>query len=174
MQMSDFLSQLPHSKTVSSSGFSLLEMLTVLFIIGTAAALVTPNLPIMLDRISFATERDSLIREINGLPYRALEKNQDLVLAEEFMVKTGASSRADTRDRDIRLGDIKVQTSHRFSALDAVEVDLPEGWRLTIPDPIFYRASGFCSGGALRLIVGSLRYDFDLLPPYCQIREQGL
>ena len=64
----------------SIAGFSLLEMLVVVFIIGLAAAVVLPNLPRLFDRVAFANERDSLFRSINTLPFQAYSTNQDYVL----------------------------------------------------------------------------------------------
>lgn len=174
--MLDLLKKTPNKRPRSSMGFTLLEVLTVLFIIGAAAALVTPNLPLMLDRLSFAAERDTLIRDINALPYVALQANQDIVLSD------------DVSDRDLSSGEASLISPFLNSAiagsgtrapysgpsLRAASLNVPEGWRLQIPTPILYKPSGFCSGGEVSIIAGRLQYDFELSAPYCQITEQDL
>ena len=53
------------------------------------------------------------------------------------------------------------------------KLNFPEGWKLKIPEPIFYRASGFCGGGSITLEVGSLKYNLILESPYTSIAEVG-
>lgn len=49
-------------------GFSLLEMLVVLVILGMAAALVAPSLGRTLERVTAAGQRDDLLRRLGQLP----------------------------------------------------------------------------------------------------------
>lgn len=169
------LSNLPLPKAkAAQGGFSLLEMLTVLFIIGAATALATPNLPLLLDRLSFAAERDTLVRDINRLPYVALGMGQDLVLSEEETM----SSTAPQDQFTLRLNNSATRLeSGRYNAglpAQPAPLNVPEGWSIEIAEPIFYRPTGFCSGGNITATAGSLRYEFKLAAPYCQINESDL
>jgi prepilin-type N-terminal cleavage/methylation domain-containing protein len=152
-----------------TKGFSLLEMLMVVFIIGLAAALVTPNLPLVFDRLAFANQRDSFYRDINTLPYAAFEANQDLFLAQDIQ-----SARKDNTDgisdhQFIDTNTLNTSGPYLSSNLRAVTLKVPEKWVLQIPEPIFYRASGFCSGGRIIISAGLLTNELILSPPYCQI-----
>lgn len=174
MQMSDFSIQTPPNLTGSDPGFSLLEMLTVLFIIGAAAALVTPNLPLLFDRLTFAAERDNLIREINSLPYKALGANQDLVLSESVLSEKSERQRTSLTPPDEDLRELQKLSPYPTPYLAPAALPVPDGWKVNIPNPIYYRASGFCSGGKVILAAGLLRYELDLRAPYCQVSGQEL
>ena len=54
-------------------GFSLLEMLVVLVILGMAAALVAPSLSRTADRVRAAGDRDDVRRLVQALPMRVRE-----------------------------------------------------------------------------------------------------
>lgn len=174
MQMSAFSIQTPLNPAGSHPGFSLLEMLTVLFIIGTAAALVTPNLPLLFDRITFASQRDSLIREINSLPYKALGTNQNLVLSESSLNERREQLSTSLTQPDDNLRELQKLAPYPISYLALASIGVPDGWRVRIPDPIYYRASGFCSGGTVILVAGRLQYELSLRSPYCQVSGQEL
>jgi len=64
------------------------------------------------------------------------------------------------------------RTAVILSEENAVDLlDLPEHWRVILPGPIYYGASGFCGGGEISLVVGQQRRTYDLAPPYCEPRE---
>ena len=161
--MLDLKDHYPRTNKGRTKGFTLLEMLTVLFIIGLAASLALPNLSLLFDRIKFSNERDSVFRKINLLPYQALSQNQDLVLVDEVINKK-------LNQREINLEDFLIP-SYNISTLSLAKIDLPDGWRISLEQPIFYKASGFCNGGLLSLSIRKLSYNFKLSPPYCQIKE---
>jgi len=144
-------------------GFTLLEMLSVLFIIGVAASLALPNLSLLFDRIKFSNERETVFREINLLPYQALSQNQDLVLIDEIINKKN-------NIEEINLENY-LDSPYISANLAPAEINLPSGWKITLEKPIFYKASGFCNGGLIALSIKELRYNFTLSPPYCQIKE---
>lgn len=59
-------------------GFSLLEMLVVLVLLGLAAGLVAPSLSRTADRVQAAGDRDDVIRRIQGLPVLARQAGRPL------------------------------------------------------------------------------------------------
>jgi len=52
-------------------GFSLLEMLVVLVLLGLAAGLVAPSLSRTAERVQAAGDRDEVLRRVQGLPVLA-------------------------------------------------------------------------------------------------------
>lgn len=128
----------------NASGFTLLEVLVVLTIIGFVAAVSVPRLGVMYDSAVFALERETFEQDLSGLPYQAYRLGSDLMLAGPAL-RTGA---ADT-------------------AVRPAELSLPEGWRLETAAPIYYRASGFCGGGALTVTAGNVSERYVLKPPFC-------
>ena len=52
-------------------GFSLLELLVVLVLLGLAAGLIAPSLSRTADRVQAAGDRDDVLRRIQGLPAMA-------------------------------------------------------------------------------------------------------
>ena len=156
-----------------SCGFTLLEVLTVLFIVGLSASLVAPNLPILIDRISFALERDTLVRDLNSLPYTALEMNRDLVLTGEYKFAEGYWEESD-EDKSINIDDLDISIPYRSALIKLAPLNVPVDWEVYIPSPIFYRSSGFCSGGRVLISVGELEYTLSAEAPYCQFVEADL
>ena len=140
---------------VNKRGFTLLEMLTVLFIIGLAASLALPNLSLVFDRIKFSNEQKSAYRSINLLSYKALSQNKDFVLFND--------TKESLNNQELGL--------YNSAMLSKVSVELPTGWSLSVEKPIFYKSSGFCSGGSILLSVGKYSYPLKLNPPYCQIQK---
>lgn len=59
-------------------GFTLLEMLVVLVILGLAASVVAPPLARTLERVREAGDRDDVARGLEALPARAREAGQAL------------------------------------------------------------------------------------------------
>lgn len=155
----------------SGRGFTLLEMITVLFIIGLSASLVIPNLPLVFDRIAFALERETVIRTLNTLPYQAFKQNQDLVLKGEHGLKNFASE--DPQENEvIDTDDLQLAAPFRSASLRVVSISLPEDWYVSVPEPIIYRSSGFCTGGRVIIELGQAQYALSARAPYCQFSEE--
>ena len=64
-----------------TGGFTLLEMVAVLFVVGLVSSIVIPRLPAVQASLDFALKRNSFEQAMNGLAYRAFKENQDFTLS---------------------------------------------------------------------------------------------
>jgi len=127
-----------------SRGFTLLELLVVLTVVGLVTALVAPNLGRLVGSMERAVRRDGLVADIAGLSFRAYSLGQGFELSE-------AGFNVPLRDGNLVLS-------------------VPSGWRVQVETPIRFGFNGLCSGGSLSVsspdgVVEKLR----LVPPACQI-----
>jgi general secretion pathway protein H len=106
-------------------GFTLLELLVVLALIGLLAGIAAPNLEKMVTSIEKATQRNSAFAEIQSLNYRAYTLGQPFILTEEKTTKLLADGNP--------------------------ILTLPTGWKIQIPKPIQFNFNGYCNGGPLQL-----------------------
>jgi prepilin-type N-terminal cleavage/methylation domain-containing protein len=106
-------------------GFTLLELMVVMAVVGLMAALVAPNLQRLVGSVDRSARRDGLVADIAGLSYRAYS------LGESFELS------------DAGLG----RLLHDGNPVLAV----PGGWRVTVEQPIQFGFNGLCSGGRLTL-----------------------
>lgn len=157
-------------------GFTLLEMLIVLLIVGLTSAVVLPRLPLMADSLDFALKRQSFEQELSGLAYRAYADKQDFILSGHY----DASGRSSGQDelgssRGSIRGDLRTLPA-RDGARELmppivtgdVAPEMPEGWEMVVSNPIYFHGSGYCSGGGVELRIGQLRYGYVLSAPSCK------
>lgn len=129
-----------------SNGFTLLELLVVMAVIGLLTALVAPNLQRLVGATERSTRRDAVIADLAGLSYRAY------VLGESFELRNGHLAEL-LRDGNPILA-------------------VPEGWRVDLPESIRFNYSGWCSGGVVRLIPPDQGPEVvELLPPACDLKR---
>jgi len=168
--MSDFCrkhSLNPHS---SAAGFTLLEVLVVLALVGLLTAVSLPQFGVVRDRLTFTLNRDSFERELGGLSYQAFKEGRALILAGKYPRSPNerpAESSPFSDNVSSFLDNAQLRTLQPILALDAA-LNLPEDWRVTVEDPIIYQASGFCGGGKVSLLIGRAQYVYDLKAPTCQ------
>ena len=159
------------------AGFTLLEMVAVLFIVGITSSIVIPRLPVLQASLDFALKRDSFEQAMNALAYRAFKENQDFILSGRYdnHGQIGEDHPATDSDDGIP-GRMKVlsltdTTRAKLPSVTPAKLvpPLPEGWRLEIETPIHYRASGYCTGGTADLVIGRRRYTYLFKPPLCEV-----
>ncbi|MDO8890547.1 MAG: prepilin-type N-terminal cleavage/methylation domain-containing protein [Sulfurimicrobium sp.] len=133
---------------INSRGFTLVEILVVLVVIGLIAGVAMPNMVKILQSTERAGQRDTLLGEIAGLGYRAYLTGQPITLGE---VPVAAGGEAEPQ----------------------APFQIPQGWKLEIHQPITYNFNGICSGGKITLVSPDERREiFRLEPPRCKIHGE--
>lgn len=125
-------------------GFTLLELLFVMLVVGLITALITPNLGAMLAGVQRFTLRDAVVSDLAGLSFRAFSLGQSFELSEGKL------------DAPLRDGNPVLA--------------LPAGWQLRAETPIRFAFNGTCSGGTVDLVTpGGAVEGFLLHAPDCRI-----
>jgi prepilin-type N-terminal cleavage/methylation domain-containing protein len=121
-------------------GYTLLEMLVVLVILGLLVSMVTPRLIQLHRAVSLSSEKKAIYRQISTLGYKAHEQGRPVVL---------------TNDPD--------------TGQAPGELSLPPQWHIRVSGPISYNHNGFCSGGEITLQKDSYQKTHVLEPPFCSM-----
>ena len=159
-----------------TSGFTLLEMLVVLLIVGTTGAIVIPRLTTISSSFDFALKREAFEQLLSGLSYQAFRDNQEIVLSGEYDDQgriAGSEAHQDTGTtiagnlRTLSAGptlrDLPLPLNPSYAALA-----LPQGWRMVVDSPIYFHGTGYCTGGSVEIDIGKAIYQYVLTPPLCR------
>ena len=106
------------------SGFTLIEILVVLAIVGMLAGIALPRLASIYSSVENSSQRRAIQDQIDGLGYTAYASGKPIVLT------SSSSSAKETIDYPLQL---------------------PIGWTVVVSKPLRYSSQGFCSGGALTI-----------------------
>lgn len=112
----------------SSTGFTLLELLVVLVVLGLAAAVATPSLVRLVDRLGERNEQDQLSLYLQNLPVAVMRQGGSY----QIIATPGYVPAQQV------LGNSPVELTPEAGQL-----------RIWVPDSIHYRANGACSGGVV-------------------------
>lgn len=127
----------------SRRGFTLLELLAALAIMGLVVAVAAPSLSRTIESAAFVSKADLLAREIEGLRAKALLERRRFVFP-----NTGSAP---------------------FEELSA---SIPEGWTIE-GGPVVFLEAGVCLGGVLTISDGKgRRRELNLIAPDCGINER--
>lgn len=161
----------------SSRGFTLLEILIVLVIMSMTSAIVFPRLGTMASSYEFATQRDMLEQTLNGLGYEAVRDNTDMILFGTY-TETGRDERkqqrrggfGETLKPGLQTRSLLPNSREHLPPVNAIpaKIPLPAGWELVAESPIYFKGSGYCTGGRISVAVGSVDYAYEMKPPLCR------
>ena len=165
-------SPLRPDQSEAALGFTLLEILVVLALVGLLTAFSLPQFSVIRDRLEFTLNRESFERDLGSLSYLAFKQGQVLVLAGQYprrpndiTTTTDTSGPPDGEPVFLEPGQL---SAARPILASPASLNLPEAWHVTVDSPIYYQVSGFCSGGAVKLTIGQLMYVYDVKAPLCQ------
>lgn len=124
-----------------AAGFSLLELLVVLFLMSVLAAMVAPRLQRTYQAITTSGERAEVVRSIERLPFIARELTHPVAV--------------DPGDAD---GVAEL-------------LRLPEGWSVAPVTTLRVEANGFCHAATLRVTGHGIVEDWPLGAPDCGVGD---
>lgn len=129
----------------SSSGFTLIEILVVLAIMGMLTGIALPRLNSVYASVELSAQRRAIKDQIEGLGYLAYASGKSIVLE--------SSDLAGEQAKDYPM-------------------QIPVGWQIKLPKSLRYSSRGICAGGTLALVApdGSAE-EFRLSAPFCRIEE---
>lgn len=104
-----------------SNGYTLIEILVIISIMGGIAGLAAPRLSVVYERVKASSEKSEVLRQISELGYKAFEGARGFEL---------------------------VRFPQNEDEAD-LPLDLPGGWEIVTDQPVRYTASGICLGGTL-------------------------
>jgi general secretion pathway protein G len=135
-------------------GFSLLELLIVLVIIGGMGAIAAPSLTTLYDRITFSMAREDVERAIGALPRKAQASGRSIMLPA-------------TPDKQSD----KPQDAPTLPTMALAQITLPKGWSLVVEKPIVFRFDGLCLGGKVTIKTEHVSSNYLLEAPFCRPKE---
>jgi len=137
----------PKPEALKDSGFSLLEILIVLAIMGVMLSIAGTRMMSSIESARFARTVDAAIANIRLIRADAMLK------AETRIILTSNISKSE-------------QPRNQWRSLS-----VPEGWTV-IGSPLHIAANGICLGGEVRIISSDGRFaDYEILAPKCETRR---
>jgi prepilin-type N-terminal cleavage/methylation domain-containing protein len=122
-------------------GFTLIELVVALAIVGLGLTLVGPRLTDWADRLAYSMREQRFEEALAGLGNQARRDGRTLVLH-----STELSSRT----------------------AEPLPIELPSSWTLTVEPPIAFRYDGICTGGTVRVRFPAGEKSYRLPPPFCR------
>ena len=142
------------------AGFTLLELLVVLAIMAGLVAIAVPQFSHLYSGVRASFERADLEQQLLALPQMVRQRGRGGVLldpSQEFAPGSAA-------------GDIVPPGSREFEQWERLQLNLPTGWAIRVPKPIFYRFTGVCSGGEVDFSSPPAVLRYNLVAPLCRPR----
>lgn len=119
-------------------GFTLLELLVVLALLGLLTGLAMPRMSTVYDRVRAQLDRDEAEQALSLIYFRVHERMLPLSL--------------------VRLPD---ETAPGW-------LEWPAGWTLIAKEPVQFFPSGYCAGGEVELSRYGQQFRYRLEPPFCR------
>ena len=137
-------------------GFTLLELIVVLALVGLVTVLALPNLERMYEGFTRKAEQGRILNRIAGLGREAMLRGR------AFAVYGAGEDAAEAiADR-------------RVSGFEPYDLDVPPGWEVNLDRPLLVRANGVCLGATVTLVhrgVSAARVV--LQAPYCRVNSDA-
>ena len=134
------------------SGFTLIEVVVVLALIAALMAIAFPQFVRLYARARVAFERQDLERQLTELPEKVRSAGRPGVLADPATAPDAPSDAPQPLE----------------GTPMALRLDPPDGWTVSVPNPIRYHFNGVCDGGEVTLALPPLSLRYVLAPPLCR------
>lgn len=121
-------------------GFTLLEMVVVLSILGLATAIAAPAMLRGIETWQRRGEVDAVLDQIRGLPATARAQGRDLLISDETLAAPDAPLKASP------------------------------GWTVTTTEPWRVHHNGVCGGGVVQLEMDGRATTIEASAPFCDPR----
>lgn len=128
------------SSTTHNAGYTLLELIIVLVLMGLLMGLTTPRLMQLYESVSFSLQRDEILFQLESLPFSSFQRGEAF-----------------------KLSQLSEESSSSL-------VSLPEGWAFDpyFAEDVTYSPFGYCSGGEARFTKGTRELVLKLTAPMCR------
>ena len=127
----------PSGSATKAAGFTLLEMIVVLAILGLATAMVAPSALRSIDTWRRQAEQDSLLDQIRALPGNARATGRPVVISDDSLAGAKPPLRIDA------------------------------DWTLRVPEPWRVNANGVCEGGEVEIGNAYGSRMIEVASPFC-------
>lgn len=127
------------NKVSATHGFSLLELLVVLIVIGLISGIALPQLQRSLNSYQYLAEKNQLIKALNSLTGVAYQYGENFEISK-------------LPSEDGWINEL---------------IDIPNGWGISSENPLKFYSSGSCSGGNITIIKEKQKIKYKLSPPFC-------
>jgi len=150
----------PPATARRQGGFTLIELIVVLAIIAAVSAIAYTYLTPLAARVQMAYERDDLERQLLALPQRVRLGGHGGILTEHSGDNLPAGTPIPVEGA--------AKTGSPLEDWQVLRLELPAGWRLQMPAPIFYHFSGACEGGHVAFVHPPEALRYVLNAPLCR------
>ena len=141
----------PHRPAI---GFTLVELLVVLALVGLLVALALPNLHRIYDNLARRSERDHILDQFAALGHEAMLRRRAYVVF-------GTDKRP-------------AQEAADYADYEPYPLDIPDGWQVRLDKPLLVRPNGVCLGGEVTLAhAGAVGVTVSLDAPFCRVRDDA-
>ncbi len=135
----------------SIAGFTLLELMVVLVLLGAITGITLPNLVKLYDRIVARLALDSVLHQFEGVGRQAFLKRKNYVIVDSSLTEESFH--------------YEYPELSQFSKFPLI---LESGWEIHVESPIKVMANGICLGGLFSLYYnGQETYSGRLEAPHC-------
>ena len=146
-----------------TSGFSLPELLFVLFLMAMIASIAAPRLASLYTGVRIESERAYILDQLAGLGRKALRQRQTYIVTSSGGLSPASGRPSDNRD----IGPLA-------ESAEPHDIDLPAGWTIEFDRPLVVSASGVCLGSEIILRRrGQVEAHLTLEAPYCRIAKHA-
>ena len=137
----------------AAGGFTLIELMVVLVLLGVLSMLAAPNLQRLYDSVTARSERSLIVDQFAAIGREAMLRGQ------AYRVRGTGGDDARVDDGSERAGDFQ-----------PYPLQLPEGWAVRLDRPLLVRENGVCLGADVTLLHrGETAASLDLRAPFCRV-----